>query len=140
MEKEPILIKGGQHTDNRGQIRFNNDFDLTEVKRIYTIENRSTETIRAWQGHKIEQRWFSAVSGSFKIKLIKIDNWENPSKNLEKLTFVINAEKLEVLHVPQGYVSSIQALEEGSKLLVMANYLLGAIKDEYRFEVDYFKK
>ncbi|PIX07465.1 MAG: sugar epimerase, partial [Flavobacteriales bacterium CG_4_8_14_3_um_filter_35_10] len=41
-------------------------------------------------------------------------------------------------HVPQGYVSSIQAMEESSKLLVMADHLLGEIKDEYRFDVDYF--
>jgi hypothetical protein len=41
--------------------------------------------------------------------------------------------------VPRGYVSSIQALEMGSKLLVMADHLLGEIKDEYRFDIDYFK-
>ena len=134
----PKIIKGDSHTDERGTLFYNNDFDVSEVKRIYLIENANTEFIRAWQGHKIEQRWFSAVSGSFKIILIKVDNWQNPSKNLEKLTFVMNAEKLEVLHVPQGYVSCIQELEQGSKLLVMANYLLGEIKDEFRYDTDYF--
>ncbi|MGV8947029.1 MAG: WxcM-like domain-containing protein [Lutibacter sp.] len=140
MEKEPILIKGGQHTDNRGQIHFNNDLDLTEVKRIYTIENLSTETIRAWQGHKIEQRWFAAVSGSFKITLIKVDNWETPSKNLTPFIVELQSAQLNVLHIPAGYISSIQSLQENSILLVMADYLLGAIKDEFRFEIDYFKK
>ncbi len=134
----PKIITGNSHTDARGTLFYNNDFDASAVKRIYVIENATIEIIRAWQGHKIEQRWFSAINGSFKIGLIKIDNWESPAKNLEMLTFTINADTLEVLHVPQGYVSSIQAMEVGSKLLVMANYLLGEIKDEYRFDVDYF--
>ena len=134
----PKIIKGNSHTDARGTLFYNNDFDASAIKRIYVIENNGTDFIRAWQGHKIEQRWFSAMKGSFKIKLIKIDHWDQPSKNLEKLTFTVNAEKLDVLHVPKGYVSSIQSLEEGSKLLVMADHLLGEIKDEYRYDVDYF--
>ncbi|NCO64830.1 MAG: sugar epimerase [Flavobacteriia bacterium] len=134
----PKITTGNSHTDARGTLFYNNDFDASAVKRMYVIENATTEIIRGWQGHKIEQRWFSAINGSFKIGLIKIDNWENPAKNLEMLTFTINADTLEVLHVPQGYVSNIQSLEEGSKLLVMADYLLGEIKDEYRFDVDYF--
>lgn len=133
----PKITKGGSHTDTRGTVFYNNDFDASAVKRIYVIENATIDIIRAWQGHKMEQRWFSAIKGSFKIQLIEIDHWDQLSKNLEKLTFIVNSEKLDVLHVPKGYVSSIQSLEEGSKLLVMADYLLGEIKDEYRYEKDY---
>jgi dTDP-4-dehydrorhamnose 3,5-epimerase-like enzyme len=134
----PKIITGGSHSDTRGTLCFNNDFDASAIKRIYVIENSGTDFIRAWQGHKIEQRWFSVIKGSFKIKLIEIDHWDQPSKNLKKLTFTVNAEKLDVLHIPKGYVSSIQSLQEGSKLLVMADHLLGEIKDEYRYDVDYF--
>lgn len=135
----PKIISGNSHTDDRGTLFYNNDFDASAVKRIYVIENATTEIIRAWQGHKIEQRWFSAIKGSFKIQLIEIDHWDQPSKNLEKLTFEVSAQKLDVIYVPKGYVSSIQSLEEDSKLLVMADHLLGEIKDEYRYDVDYFK-
>ncbi len=135
----PKIIKGASHTDTRGTLFYNNDFDASEIKRIYVIENATTDIIRGWQGHKVEQRYFSVINGSFKIQLIEIDNWDNPSKNIEKLTFTINSEKLEVLHVPQGYVSSIQALERGSKLLIMADYYLRENNDEYRFNIDYFK-
>ncbi len=138
MEK-PFILKGGQHSDERGQICYNNDFDLSEIKRIYTIENSDTKIMRGWQGHKIEQRWFSAVVGSFKVQLIQVDNWERPSKDCKKFSFLLDSDNLDVLFVPKGYLSSIQSLEVQSKLLVMADYLLGAIKDEYRFEVDYFK-
>jgi dTDP-4-dehydrorhamnose 3,5-epimerase-like enzyme len=135
----PRIINGGSHSDERGRLQFNNSFDATNIKRIYIIENKETTFVRGWQGHRIEQRWFSVLQGSFKIEMIAIDNWENPSKGLKSLSFIVDAETLDVLHVPQGYVTSIQALKEGAKLLVMADYLLGAIQDEYRFDIDYFK-
>jgi dTDP-4-dehydrorhamnose 3,5-epimerase-like enzyme len=133
------LILGNRYSDVRGQLFYNNDFDASQVKRIYIIENNSTDFVRGWQGHQIEQRWFSAIEGKFKIELIQIDNWKQPSKDLKVYSYVINSDKLDVIHVPQGYVSSIQSLEEDSKLLVMTDYLLGEINDEFRYEIDYFK-
>lgn len=135
----PKIISGDNFTDNRGTLRFNNDFDASKIKRIYFIENENTSFIRAWQGHQIESRWFSVIKGTFKIQLIAIDNWENPSKNLNKITFIINENQFDVLEIPQGYVSSIQAIELNSKLLVMADYSFNEIKDEYRFSPDYFE-
>ena len=135
---EPKIIQGNAHSDYRGALFYNNDFDATEVKRFYIIENKDSEFIRGWQGHKIEQRWFSATQGSFIIELIEIDDWKNPSKNLLSFTFELNSTQLNILHIPPGFISSIQSLEENSKLLVMADYLLGKIKDEYRYESDYF--
>ncbi len=135
----PKLIIGGNHSDSRGTVRFNRNFDSSSIKRLYIIENENTEFIRGWQGHKIEQRWFSVIQGSFKINLIAIDNWEFPSINLKPLSFVINAKTFDVLHVPKGYVSSIQAIEKDSKLLLMSDYLLGEIDDEYRYEIEHFK-
>ena len=135
----PKIIRGGSNTDSRGTLLYNNNFDASGIKRIYVIENKETTFVRGWQGHRIEQRWFSVLQGSFKIELIAIDNWENPSKDVERFSFIVDAAKLDVLHVPSGYVSSIQSLEEGAKLLVMADYLLGEVQDEYRFYIDYFK-
>lgn len=136
---KPSEIKGKVHTDFRGSLYYNNDFDAKEVKRIYFIENKDTEFVRAWQGHKIEQRWFSAVQGSFEIKLIEVDDWITPSKNSTIHSFILKANQLDILHVPKGYISSIQALELNSKLMLMADYLLGEVKDEFRFDADYFK-
>ncbi|TRX40138.1 cupin domain-containing protein [Flavobacterium restrictum] len=134
----PIIIKGDSHIDSRGVLFYNNDFDASAIKRIYVVENQKIDFIRAWQGHKIEQRWFSPIIGSFNIQLIKIDDWQKPFKNLKPTTYFVTAEKLDVLHVPSGYVSSIQSLKEGSKLLVMSDYFLGEINDEYRYPLDYF--
>ena len=135
----PKIIRGGSNTDSRGTLLYNNNFDASGIKRIYVIENKETTFVRGWQGHRIEQRWFSVLQGSFKIELIAIDDWDNPSKDLERFSFIVDAETLNVLHIPSGYVSSIQSLEEGAKLVVMADYLLGEVQDEYRFDIDYFK-
>ena len=135
---KPTLISGNCHQDQRGQLYYNNDFDTTCIKRIYVIENHSVDFIRAWQGHKIEQRWFSAVQGRFKIQLIAVDNWDKPSENLPRIEYHLHSEKLDILHIPAGYISSIQALEEKSKLVVMSDYHLGEIDDESRYPTDYF--
>ena len=134
----PVIINGNRFVDGRGTICYNNDFKTLGIKRVYSIENVDTKLVRAWQGHKIEQRWFSAIVGSFTIRLIKIDNWETPTKDLPILEFIISSENLDVLHVPMGYANSIQANEEHSKLLVLSNYELGEVQDEIRFPVDYF--
>lgn len=136
----PGLIIGDVFKDGRGILQFNNDFDVTEIKRVYFIENASTEGERGWQGHKIEERWFIAVQGKVKINLIKVDDWENPNQDLESEVFELNENEYNVLHTPSGYVSCIQSLEVNSKLMVMANYALGEIKDEYRFPLEIFKR
>lgn len=135
---KPEIQKGGFHSDHRGTLFYNNGFDATAVKRFYVIENNDTFLVRGWQGHKIEQRWFSAINGSFEVCLIKVDNWDSPSKNIVKDTFILRCDKLDILHVPKGYVSSIKSLSEGARLLVMADYLLGEVNDEYRYDIDYF--
>lgn len=137
--KNTKLISGDSFEDFRGKLNFNNSFVASKVKRIYIIENVNEHFIRGWQGHKIEQRWFCAVSGSFKIELIRIDNWETPSKDLKKEVFKVFSEKMDILHIPPGFVTSIKGLEEQSKLLVMSDYLLNEIEDNFKFPLSYFE-
>lgn len=139
MEKQPYVIKGDRHIDERGQLCYNNNFHLSEVKRIYTIENWGRNTIRGWQGHKIERRWFSAVNGSFRIELIEIDNWNKPSKDCRLFSFNLFDKELDVLYIPMGFVSKIESLKPSAKLLVMADYSMGEVEDDYRYALDYFE-
>src|SRR5699024_632355 len=94
------IIKGGIAKDHRGQIRFVNDFDMSLVKRFYIIKNQDTELIRGWRAHRMEQRWFYVVSGSFELSLVKIDDWGSPSKTLEIEKLNIKADDQQVVHVP----------------------------------------
>lgn len=135
---EPLFINGNSHIDERGMLSFNNSFDASEIKRIYVIENKSLDIQRGWTGHNQEKRWFSAISGAFTLQVIKIDDWQNPSKNLKPIEFIISDDKLDILLVPPGFVTMIKANTENAKLLVMADYLLGVTKDEYRYDQNYF--
>lgn len=136
---KPELILGGKYADFRGALLHNNNFDCSLVKRIYVIENVDTSFMRGWQGHKVQQRWFTAMQGSFKIQLIKIDVWECPSKKTNVDSYIIDSEKLDILHIPKGYITSIQSLSDKSRLLVMADYSLNEISDEFKFPLDYFE-
>lgn len=133
------FLEGNRHEDVRGVITYNNDFDASVIKRIYTIENHAVDFIRGWQGHQVEQRWFAAMKGAFEIAVIQVDDFENPSPHLPLQTFSLTDENLTYLHVPAGCITAIQSKEEGSKLLVLSDYALGEVQDEYRFALEYFE-
>ena len=137
--QEICTIQGGIAEDHRGHIRFVNDFDMTQVKRFYIIKNKDTDLVRGWRAHRIEQRWFYVLSGSFSLDLIKIDNWENASPGLPVERRILRAVDKKVLHVPVGYGTAFQALEPESELLVFADYGIDHAKnDDYTWPEDYF--
>lgn len=136
-----VYIQGGIAKDHRGQIRFVNEFDMSLVKRFYIIKNSDLELVRGWRAHRIEQRWFYVLTGSFSMDLVKIDNWDKPSQDLEIEKIILTAKDNKVLHIPTGYGTAFQALEKGSEILVFADYHLDhAAKDNYTFGTDYFLK
>jgi dTDP-4-dehydrorhamnose 3,5-epimerase-like enzyme len=131
----PYIIKGGSYTDERGQLEFFNEFDMSSLKRIYFTTHFDIEVVRAWQGHTIESRWFHCVNGSFNVKLVEIDNWENPSDDLNVFEYELTPEKQEILYIPSGYVNGFKALKADSKLMIMSNYGFNEIEnDQIRFD------
>ncbi|MGG5599558.1 WxcM-like domain-containing protein [Myroides sp. C8-3] len=134
-----MILEGEKYNDSRGTLTYNNAFDASVIKRIYTIENATTNYVRGWQGHQKEQRWFAAMTGSFEITVIIIDDFEHPSEDIKAEKYLLNANQLTYLHVEAGRITAIQALEENSKLLVLADYGVGEIKDEVRYPLEYFK-
>lgn len=132
------MIKGNKHTDERGTITYNNDFDASKIKRIYTIENHSTDFIRGWQGHQIESRWFAVMKGKFRIGMILFDDVNDLSPETGMKWFEIEEGNLDYLYLPPKHLSCIQALEIGSKLLVLSDYGLGEVQDELRYPLEYF--
>ncbi len=67
------LITGGSYSDERGRLRFCNDFDMTEVKRFYTIANSAEQPARGWIGHKKETKWFFPLKGKTVIEVEPMD-------------------------------------------------------------------
>lgn len=129
------LIKGGFYKDERGQIDYINDFDVSPVSRFYAITHQTTAQVRAWQAHRVESKWFCCVQGRFEVRLVKIDNWENPSDALPVEIFTLDAADPAVLSVPPGYANGLQALENNSKILVFSDFgLQHSLEEKIRFD------
>lgn len=136
----PKIIQGGNFSDHRGTISYVNDFTFANIERFYIISNSEENPIRAWQGHKIDAKSFYCLSGSFKIHFVKVDNWENPSKDLLIETVTVSASESKIVHIPAGYANAIQALEKNSKLISFSTLpLVNVSEDDVRYDSDYWK-
>ncbi len=134
------LIRGNDFTDERGGLRFFNGFDMKEVVRFYQISPASPGIFRGWQGHKKEKKWFSCISGSFVVYLLKLDNFESPSADLLPVMIPLSAKEPIVLEVPGGYASGIRSIDAASQLIVFSNLGLEASKmDDFRYPADYWQ-
>ncbi|MFS4492262.1 sugar epimerase [Maribacter sp. 2308TA10-17] len=112
---------------------------MSEIIRMYEILPSDTKTIRGWQGHKKEKKWFYCNTGSFIVNLMELDDFEAPSKNLEPNRFILEAKQPSVLEVSGGYATAFKAQEEDSKLIVFSNFSLDASKnDDFRFPLDFW--
>ena len=131
----PKIIKGSEFTDHRGTLSFINDFDMSPIKRMYAITHESIDVVRAWQGHRIESKYFKCLKGRFLVSVVLIDDWEMPSENLKANCYILDANKTEVLHIPAGYANGFKALDPDSKLLVFSDLDLETAKlDDYRYD------
>lgn len=133
------IIKGGIAKDERGQIRFVNDFDTSLVRRFYLIKNADVEFVRGWRAHRIEQRWFYVLTGTVSIDIVEIDNWEQVSSDLPVHREILTADEGKILHLSAGYGTAFQALEPDSELLVFSDYRIeDAANDDYTYPLNYF--
>ena len=137
--KDIKIINVNASYDDRGDIIHCNEFDFAQkkIKRFYQITNNNINFVRAWHGHKKEEKFLLVLKGAFKICAVKIDNWKSPSKKLPVKDFVINANSPKILNIPGGYAHGTQNLKVGSKLLVFSTFSLQqSIRDDYRFKSD----
>ncbi|MRX67927.1 dTDP-4-dehydrorhamnose 3,5-epimerase [Flavobacterium resistens] len=135
----PKVIQGGNFSDHRGTISYVNDFSFQDIERFYIISNSDENPIRAWQGHKLDAKNFYCLSGTFKIHFVKIDDWENPSKNLKIETIFVSEADSKIVHIPAGYANAIESLDSNSKLMSFSTLPLSDVKDDdIRYPADYW--
>ena len=99
------LIPGANFTDERGQLIFFNAFDMASVVRFYEIAPKDTDTVRAWQGHKGEKKWFYCNAGAFVVNLIQLDDFESPSSKLKPERLLLETKNPRVLEISGGYAT-----------------------------------
>jgi len=127
---EPVLINGETFNDSRGKLFSCNEFDMSNIRRMYSIENFNNNYIRGWKGHKIETRWFCATKGRIIITTIAISDLENKTANPSLVSFELSEDKLDILKVPPGYATSIQQYSNGDRICVFADFKLNETDDE----------
>jgi dTDP-4-dehydrorhamnose 3,5-epimerase len=131
---KPKIIEGGFFEDNRGEMRFVNEFKFTDIVRFYFIKHIKTDIIRAWQGHRYEQKYFYPISGSFVIAWVKIDNFEKPSPDLIPDYHIVTSKKSELIYIPKGYANGIRALTPNSELMIFSDTEVEqSVKDKIRY-------
>lgn len=139
MVQKPTIIKGGTFSDERGSMRFVNDFNFTDVKRFYFIKHPNTTFVRAWQAHQFEKKYFYPISGSFVVAWVKIDDFEKPSKNLIPEYHILSVKNCEVLSIPNGYANGLKALEPNSEILLFSDMNLeDSLSENIRYPSDWW--
>ncbi len=138
-QNEPRIIKGGCGVDDRGRVYFVNDFDPSQCRRLYFVENFAVGTVRAWHAHKRERKWVMAAAGAALACCVKIDDWDNPSKEAEVHRFVLDASQPALLEIPGGYANGAMSLASSTKLLYFSDASLeSSLEDDYRFSSRYW--
>jgi len=136
---KPKLIQGGIAVDDRGSLSFINDFDFGGVKRFYMVENHQQGFVRAWHAHKKEMKYVMVVAGSALIGAVKIDNWENPSKDTQPEKFILSDRKPSVLHIPAGYANGFMSLTADTKIIFFSSSSLDeSMGDDFRYSAQYW--
>lgn len=123
-------ITGGLSIDDRGSLRFINDFNFEGVKRFYQVENHEVGFVRAWHGHKIESKYIYVSRGSALIGAVDLNGGE-----LSR--FVLSSDKPSVLFIPAGYANGAMNLTEDCIIQYFSTSTLEESKgDDIRYPFD----
>lgn len=124
------VIKGGLSIDDRGTIAFVNAFDFKKIKRFYAVKNFSPNTVRAFHGHKREEKYVFVASGAALIVTATIFDGElrNPDK------FVLSECVPQILHIPAMHANGFKTLAPDTRILFFSTATLEESKsDDFRF-------
>lgn len=124
------ILSGGISVDDRGSVRFVNDFNFDKVKRFYQVENHRRGFIRAWHGHLKEGKYVYVSKGSALIGVVNMETNE-----ISK--FVLTDKIPKVLWIPSGNYNGFKTLEENTSIIFFSTSTLDeSLNDDIREEYD----
>ena len=133
-ELQPEKICGGEHSDARGLLRFNNKLDLVDFKRAYIIENSNLFPFRGWHGHLHESKIFICTSGAVRIGAVRMPRTRTAGVDSKIHTFDLVGLSTDAVFVPSGFANGILSLEPNSSVLVFSSSTLEESQsDDYRY-------
>jgi len=135
----PKKYVGNLAVDDRGSVKFVNDFDFAKVKRFYQVENHNTRIIRAFHGHLKEAKYVYVSKGSIILCAVPLTDPLHSSKISKVERFILSADQPCVLYVPAGFANGFKVLEKGSIVLFFSTASLKETQgDDYRYPFDYW--
>jgi dTDP-4-dehydrorhamnose 3,5-epimerase len=111
------LIEGGMEVDERGTVSFVNNFDLSDTKRFYIVENHQKNYLRAWKGHMREAKYVYPVSGTAIVGVVNLETEE-----MQRI--VLSSKKPRILYIPPGHANGFKALTDDTRLLFFSTCTL----------------
>lgn len=124
------LINGGLSVDDRGSVTFVNDFNFSDVKRFYIVENHRVGFIRAWHGHEKEGKYVFVVKGTALIGAVDMRS-DSPNK------YILSDRSPKILYIPPGHANGFKTLEEDTRIIFYSTSTLqDSLGDDIRFPFD----
>lgn len=147
MENPEIkTIVGGVATDDRGTVRFVNDFDFKNVKRFYQVQNHQAGFIRAWHAHEKEAKYVYVVKGTALIGAVPLEKMKEIMTKRNEATFVgdskifktvLSANNPKIVFIPAGYANGFKSLESDTIIQFFSTSTLQeSLGDDIRFDYD----
>jgi dTDP-4-dehydrorhamnose 3,5-epimerase len=132
-------IIGNTAVDDRGSLKFVNDFNFENVKRFYQVQNHCKNFIRAWHGHIKEAKYVYVVKGSILFGAVPMPS-NIPSDELgQNITsqpkkFILSSDKPSILYVPPNHANGFMTLTDDAIVQFFSTSTLEESKgDDIRF-------
>lgn len=139
MCETPQLVGGGLAVDDRGSVAFVNGFLVNDYARFYVVRNHKAGFIRAWHGHKIESKAVCVLAGAAIVGVVKIDDWEMPSRDLPVDRYVLSGQTPSILKIPAGYANGFKTLTQETTLVFFSDRgVEESLSDDFRFSATYW--
>lgn len=133
--EQPTIVAGGIAIDDRGVVKFCNDFTFPDVTRFYTLENHQVGYVRAWHGHKMEAKYCTVLKGSALICCVPLTDfdeqidlttsgYDDTKVAPEIYRFVLSEHKPEVLRIPGGYANGSMALTDDALIVHFSTFTM----------------
>lgn len=138
----PQVITGGLAIDDRGTLKFINDFDPVKygIRRFYQVENFQQGFIRAWHGHQREAKYVYVASGAALVGCFPVKDATLSAIDITTHKFTLSESISRVLYIPPGWFNGFKSLSPDTKILFFSTSTLEESKgDDIRLDHDFIK-
>jgi dTDP-4-dehydrorhamnose 3,5-epimerase-like enzyme len=137
-EEKPVVIAGGLHADERGNLGFVNALDFSSIKRFYHVQNSPDQPIRAFQCHFKEAKYAYVIQGAALFVTAHLDTFPPAVENVPQ-TFLLSASKPEVVYIPPSYANGFKSLTPDTLIIFFSTCTLAeSQQDDKRLPWDYW--